>query len=164
MPAGRGTVTLLQGKTALQCLLNAKRGRDSVVRFPFMEPVVYRFPVLLATGLAVSACAQTPESVAPSYISEVTYQNWTCGQLAEEQQRVASALTTASAAQNNARSQDIAGIILLGVPVSSMSGGNIAPEIARLKGHQEAIGRASTLKKCTAATPGTTPLTTPTRS
>jgi hypothetical protein len=41
--------------------------------------------------------------------------------------------------QNQTRSNDIAGIILIGLPISSMSGGNIAPEIARYKGKLEAV-------------------------
>lgn len=40
------------------------------------------------------------------------------------------------------------GVILIGLPVPSMSGDNIAPEIARLKGEQEAFRKAMALKEC----------------
>jgi len=40
------------------------------------------------------------------------------------------------------------GIIFLGLPVSSMSGGNIAPQIAHLKGEMDAVRKASTLNNC----------------
>lgn len=43
------------------------------------------------------------------------------------------------------------GVILIGLPVSSLSGDNIAPEIARLKGEQEAVRKAMVLKNCSVA-------------
>jgi hypothetical protein len=76
------------------------------------------------------------------------YRDWTCEQLAEERSHLAAALTTASAQQEQARSNDIAGVILLGLPVASLSGDNIAPEIARLKGERDAVDRASRLSDC----------------
>lgn len=41
-------------------------------------------------------------------------------------------------------------MILIGLPVSSLSGDNIAPEIARLKGEQQTIDRVMIQKQCTA--------------
>ena len=93
-------------------------------------------------------CAKSPEIIAPSYVSEVSYQNWTCGQLAEETGRVSSALAQASSQQENARTADTLGVLLIGLPVSSLSGDNIAPQIANLKGQTEAIRRAMIGKTC----------------
>ena len=98
--------------------------------------------------LAVAACAPTPESIQPAYVSEVPYQSWTCQQLGEELGRLNNALTTSSAQQNTARSNDVAGVILLGLPVVSMSGQSIAPQIARYKGEQEAVNRAMIRNSC----------------
>ena len=104
---------------------------------------------LVILSLAViMGCAKSPESIAPSYISDVGYQSWQCQQLAEEDQRLAAALSTASAQQKNARTNDTVGVLLIGLPVSSMSGDNIAPEIARLKGEREAVNRAMKTKGC----------------
>lgn len=100
--------------------------------------------------LAVAGCAQKPEAIAPAYVSQVTYQDWSCKQLAEEEIRLNEAYTTASAQQNQARSNDIAGVILIGLPVSSLSGGNVAPQIASLKGQQEAVRKTMTAKNCSA--------------
>jgi hypothetical protein len=100
---------------------------------------------ILAT---VSACAPTPESIAPAYVSEVPYRNWTCEQLGEENVRLTQALSTASVAQNNARTNDTVGIILIGLPVGSMSGQSIAPQIALYKGQLEAVHRASIRNSC----------------
>lgn len=96
----------------------------------------------------VGACAKSPDSIQASYVSEVTYQSWSCSQLGEESQRLSSALATASTQQERARGNDVVGVILIGLPVSSLSGDNIAPEIARLKGEQEAVRRAMITKNC----------------
>jgi hypothetical protein len=107
------------------------------------------FPLaLLAVALVVSACAKDPDSIAPSYVSEVGYRSWTCAQLGEESRQIGAALTRASAQQSNARTNDIVGVILIGLPVSSLSGDNIAPEIARLKGEQETLRKVMITKTC----------------
>ncbi|QKV20518.1 hypothetical protein HTY61_04140 [Oricola thermophila] len=104
--------------------------------------------VAAVLAVSVAACAKNPESIAPAYVSEMTYQNFTCQQLVQEQQRLNDAYAVAEAQQKKARSNDIAGVILLGLPVSSMSGDNIAPQIANLKGQQEAVRKAMIMKNC----------------
>ncbi|WP_290995085.1 hypothetical protein [Hyphomicrobium sp.] len=94
------------------------------------------------------ACAKSPDSISPAYVSEVGYQNWSCAQLGEESARLSTALASASVQQENARTADTVGVILIGLPVSSLSGDNIAPEIARLKGETEAVRKASMTKSC----------------
>ncbi len=108
----------------------------------------YMTLVALAATLAVGACAKHPDSIAPSYVSEVGYQSWSCQQLGEETQRLSSALAVASTQQEKARTGDVVGVLLLGLPVSSLSGDNIAPEIGRLKGEQEAVRKAMISKNC----------------
>ena len=104
--------------------------------------------VFLAAIAALAACAKSPESIAPSYVSDLTYRNVSCSDLAIENQRVSDALVQASQQQEQARGNDTVGVILLGLPVSSLSGDNVAPEVAHLKGELEAIHRASVMKKC----------------
>jgi hypothetical protein len=104
--------------------------------------------VLILFICVLSGCAANPESIPPSYVSELSYQQYSCEQLGQEQVRMSSALATASDAQRRARSNDTAGVILLGLPVSSLSGSNQASNIGRLKGEMEAIQRAGTLKNC----------------
>ena len=114
--------------------------------------------LFVAAALAVAAgCAKSPESIAPAYISEMHYRDWTCDQLGQERSRLAAALETASAQQEQARSNDIAGVILLGLPVASLSGDNIAPEVARLKGERAAVDRTLRLNDCAGATVGLQP-------
>jgi len=57
-------------------------------------------------------------------------------------------MTAAYAQQNQARSNDAVGVFFIGLPVSSMSGGNIAPQIATLKGQQEAVRQTMQKKGC----------------
>lgn len=102
----------------------------------------------LAVAVVLSACAKDPDSIAPSYVSEVGYRGWTCAQLGEESQHIGAALTRASAQQSNARTNDIVGVVLIGLPVASLSGDNIAPEVARLKGEQETLRKVMVGKSC----------------
>ena len=108
--------------------------------------------IALATGL-VAGCAATPESIAPSYVSTVTYENWTCKQLGEEAARLNAAYATAADQQHKARNNDTVGVLLLGLPVSSLSGQNVAAQVASLKGNQVAVQQSATLKNCTGQGP-----------
>lgn len=98
--------------------------------------------------LTLAACAPTPESIAPAYVSEVPYQSWTCQQLGEENVRLHKALATASAAQSKARENDTVGVILIGMPLGSMQGQSVAPQIALYKGQAEAVRTASVRNSC----------------
>jgi hypothetical protein len=102
----------------------------------------------LAACAAIAGCAKAPESIAPAYVSTVPYSSWTCKQLGEETQRIDAAYTTAATQQKQARGNDIAGVILIGLPVSSLSGDNIAPQIAQLKGEQDAVRKTMISKNC----------------
>jgi hypothetical protein len=106
---------------------------------------------MLLPLILLAACAKSPDTIPPSYVSQIGYQSWSCRHLAEENQRLQAALTTASARQENARTNDIVGVVLIGLPVSSLSGDNIAPEIGRLKGEIDVTHKAFHAKGCTAA-------------
>lgn len=100
-------------------------------------------------ALAISACAKSPESIAPSYVSEVPYQSYSCSQLGQEKARLEQAYSVAAKAQSDARTGDAVGVFFLGMPTSTLSGGNIAPEIANLKGQMTAVDRTIITKNCT---------------
>jgi hypothetical protein len=106
--------------------------------------------VAIAAGLmlTLAACAQKPEDIQAAYISPNTYANLNCTQLREESARVDNAYTRAAAAQNQARSNDTAGVILLGLPVSSLSGANQAAQIADLKGRQDVLAQTLIQRNC----------------
>ncbi|MCW2307404.1 hypothetical protein [Rhodobium gokarnense] len=109
--------------------------------------MINRFILFFAT-LAVAACAKSPESISPAYVSDLKYRDYTCEQLNEEDIRLTDAYTVAAKQQEKARSNDTVGVILIGLPVSSLSGDNIAPEIARLKGERQAVQQAIIAKNC----------------
>ena len=97
---------------------------------------------------ALAGCAQKPENIQSAYVSPTTYNGWSCQQLQAEAVRIDNALARASAQQEKARSNDTAGVIFLGLPVSSLSGGNVAPQIADLKGHKEVIEQTQIQRNC----------------
>ncbi len=107
----------------------------------------------LAVVTALAGCAQPPETIVPVYVSEVPYMSWTCPQLASESIRLQQVLAMASAQQQSAATGDTVGMLFVGLPVSSMSGGNIAPQISLYKGQQEAVGRAMVVRQCLAPPP-----------
>jgi len=102
----------------------------------------------VAAFALLGACAPTPESIAPAYVSELQYRPYSCEQLGEESDRLNQALATASTQQSKARENDTVGIILICLPVGSMSGQSIAPQIALYKGQLEAVHRASIRNSC----------------
>lgn len=107
--------------------------------------------ITLSAIMVITACAQKPEDIQSAYVSPTTYNGWSCSQLQAEATRIDNALVRASTQQTKARSNDTAGVILLGLPVSSLSGGNVAPQIADLKGHKEVLERTQIQRNCVIA-------------
>lgn len=101
----------------------------------------------LLAGL-LAGCAKKPEAIAPAYVSHMQYMSYNCPQLASEAARLDAALAQVSQAQRNARSGDVAGVILLGLPVSSMSGSNVSDQVASVIGQQVAVQQAMNLQNC----------------
>jgi hypothetical protein len=104
--------------------------------------------LICLAALFFAGCATAPENIPPAYISEMSYMNYTCEQLAQEQERLASALASTSKAQRQARTNDTWGVILIGLPTASLSGSNVAAEVARLKGELQALQKAGIMKNC----------------
>ncbi|HTZ71090.1 MAG TPA: hypothetical protein VMB71_10610 [Acetobacteraceae bacterium] len=103
------------------------------------------------TILGLTACAERPEAIAPAYVSYLQYSDLTCPQLGQELTRLDAALTAASAQQDHARAGDTWGVLLLGLPTASLSGENIAPQIATYKGQENAMQEAMIRKNCVAS-------------
>lgn len=111
---------------------------------------------VVITAISVAGCASSPERIAPADVSEIPYLSWSCQQLDEESARLGAALATASEKQKKASENDALGVFLIALPVASMSGDDIEPEVARLKGEIEAVRRTSIKNNCAgiAASPG----------
>ena len=110
--------------------------------------MIKQFVALAITAAFVTGCAKAPNSIAPSYVSEVPYQSYTCKQLGEELQRLEAAYTTTAKAQEDARTGDAWGVFLIGLPTSSLSGGNVAAEVASLKGQMVAVQKSIITRNC----------------
>ena len=96
---------------------------------------------LVAPTLFLTSCAQAPEEVRPAYVSPVAYDGWNCHSLGEEQARLQGALTAASSQQYQTRSNDVAGWVFIGLPVGSMSGGNVAPRSPTTRARSKQFNR-----------------------
>lgn len=107
-----------------------------------------RFVVVLAAGLALSACAKDPENIAAVNVGQNEYRGYTCAQLNETQLKYNQALANLSAEQKNAQAGDVFGVFLLGLPLASMSGADKETQIAVTKGHLQSIELEKARKNC----------------
>lgn len=109
-----------------------------------MKPVV-----LLAISAAVLAnCAANPEDIAAADIGTGMYRGQSCEQLAEQRLAYTQRLEALSAEQSSARTGDTVGVILLGLPLSSMSGNDRETDIAVTRGHLNEIDRERLASNC----------------
>lgn len=94
------------------------------------------------------SCAERPENIAAADIGSDVYRGQTCSQLAERKLHYTQQLETLSADQNRAANGDTWGVILLGLPMSSMSGNDRETEIAVTRGHLNEIETARQARSC----------------
>jgi hypothetical protein len=108
---------------------------------------------LLAVGLALAGCASRSADIAPSYVSPVLYQNYTCQQIAMESQNVAAHAAEMAGAQDQKRTNDqiatgVAVVVFWPAAFFVGGDGNTAAELARLKGQMQTLEQASVQKNC----------------
>ena len=96
---------------------------------------MHRLAFLAATAaaLTLSACAQSPSSIAPVSMG-AAYDGIDCTRASIERQNAATALAALSSKQKGAVAGDAVGVLLIGVPVSSLMGGDVSGQIALEKG------------------------------
>jgi hypothetical protein len=114
---------------------------------------MHRRLFVAAAAALVAACATKSSEVAPAYVSPVTYQGYTCQQLALEAQAVSARATQVAGAQDQKRTNDqiATGVaVVVFWPAAFLVGGDgqTASELAQLKGQSVAIEQASIQKKC----------------
>jgi hypothetical protein len=108
---------------------------------------------IVALGAALGGCASAASDIAPSYVSPVADQSYTCQQLALEAQGISTRAATLSGAQDSQRTKDglvTAAAIVVFWPAAFFVGGDkqTAAELANMKGQMVAIEQASIAKKC----------------
>ncbi|RYD84803.1 MAG: hypothetical protein EOP84_04455 [Verrucomicrobiaceae bacterium] len=90
-------------------------------------------PMISFLALALAACAQSPDAIAPIPMIGA-YDNVSCSKANALLSQERKTLTALSAAQKDAVSGDAIGVFLIGVPVSSLSGDDKEGAIAASKG------------------------------
>ena len=105
-------------------------------------------------AFTASGCTKKADSIAAAYISPITYQNYTCPQIAEEMQRVSTKAAEVAGIQNRKATNDqIAmgvGLVVFWPALLLLSGGNSenAAELARLKGTLDTLEQVGIKKNC----------------
>ena len=93
-------------------------------------------------------CASTSKDITPSYVSPLQYQNFTCEQLASEEQRLRVRATEIGGRIDEKASRDkLLAATFYGI---AFVGGNKdqEAEFARLSGELSALQQTSIMKKC----------------
>jgi hypothetical protein len=112
-----------------------------------------RKPVAILAALALVGCASKSTEIAPTYVSPIQYQSYSCNQLAEEAQRVATAAATATGVQDHQATSDAVamgvGLVIFWPSLFFIGGDKTnAAQLAQLKGQMDAIQQASIQKNC----------------
>lgn len=87
----------------------------------------------LIAAASVAACAQSPDAIQPVSLGNA-FAGVSCAQARQMLSQERAILASLSSAQNAAVAGDAIGVLLIGVPVSSLSGGDNAGDIAASKG------------------------------
>jgi len=93
-------------------------------------------------------CAPAPNKVKPTPVAAGTFSGLSCPALIERRNVLAERVAGLTKAQRSTRNGDIAGVILLGLPLGRMSGGNVAEELGQAKGEQIAVKNEISAKGC----------------
>ena len=95
--------------------------------------------LLIGATIFVAGCAKNPDAIPPASMSTTAFDRLTCQEATIERSRVDSELTSLSSQQRSAAAGDAVGVFLIGVPVSSLTGGDKEGLIAARKGEKMAL-------------------------
>jgi len=118
-----------------------------------MGSVMRKRIAAVIAALLVAGCAKDANQVGATYVSPVTYETYTCPQLAEEAQRVSAHAAEASGVQDQKATNDKVAMgvgLIIFWPALLFTKGNDenTAELARLKGQMDAIEQESISKHC----------------
>lgn len=121
-----------------------------------MSKILQSTSVILCCALA--ACASSSSDIAASYVSPITYQNYTCQQLSEELQRISARVQQVSGTVDSRASNDKVamgvGMVIFWPALFFLKGdGPEAQELGRLKGEYDAVEEAGVRSNCGFNTP-----------
>lgn len=107
-----------------------------------------KYLLYCVTFVTVAACAKQPDNIAAADVAQTQYERYSCAQLAEARLKYDQTLQNFSARQKSAATGDAWGVALLGLPLSSMSGGDQETNIAITKGHIQAVEMERQRQNC----------------
>lgn len=108
----------------------------------------YRIIATLGIAVATSSCAKRPDAIVPVDIPMAAYSNLSCEALAQEYLKEQNNLAALSKQQNSAATGDAVGVFLVGVPMSSVAGGDKEGQIAVSKGKVNTLDLTLKNKGC----------------
>ena len=97
------------------------------------------FLVMLLIAVAMTACAPGPNAVAPTAMPAGLYDGLTCTQARTEREASAAREAALSARQRSAATGDAIGVVLIGLPVSGLTGGDVSGQLAAERGRLIAL-------------------------
>ena len=95
--------------------------------------------VLVVCLVALTACAKRPDSIDAFQMDGAQYKALSCKKLAQTKSKTQSQLDSMSAKQNSAATKGAWGVFFIGIPASSMMGGDREAAISVAKGQIDAI-------------------------
>jgi ABC-type dipeptide/oligopeptide/nickel transport system ATPase subunit len=102
----------------------------------------------LGVAAGLSACTAAPQSIAQTDVSPISYDSLNCFDLIDELEQVEAA-SVQSQQQEQAQGSDAAGgVSVIGVPASTLSGTDVAPQLSGREEQRQAIQRAMAQKQC----------------
>lgn len=110
------------------------------------------FPAV-AAAIVLGGCATRSQDIRSTYVSPITYQNHTCQQLVQENQRIQSRIGELAGSVDQRASKDKVkmgvGLVLFWPTLFFLKGdGAEAQEYARLKGEHTALEQAYASRNC----------------
>jgi hypothetical protein len=104
--------------------------------------------LVLVALFPLAACAKRPDAIVPTDIPMAAYSSETCPELGRDLISEQGKLTTLSKQQNNAANGDAFGVFMIGVPMSSLTGGDKEGIISVQKGKVISLQNTMKSKGC----------------
>ncbi|MCV0427173.1 MAG: hypothetical protein K5905_17060 [Roseibium sp.] len=98
--------------------------------------------------LSLTACAKGPDAIKPASIPLAAYTGQSCSNLSKELVLEKDRLEDLEDAQRSAQAGDAFGVFLIGIPISSATGGDKEGDLSVSKGKVQSIELAMKSKNC----------------